>query len=160
MRLRLTPRPLVLALLLAAAAWALGGCTDRQSKHQYEAQLEDVYYVRETVLGDLATVGLDDVTSLAKAQRRIEQVAQDMDSTVPPADVQQAHDAYVESLRGMSRMLGQLADCARLAHTNQQQGVECRKRIEDAELDEIENDFNEADTIYRARGYKLPAVGK
>lgn len=157
LNLRAAARVLALAVALAAGAALLAGCADRQSRREYERQLGDVYWVRQGALGEVTTAGLEDPETLAKAQRTIRQAAADMDATSPPAEVQQAHDAYVESLRGLSAMLGKLADCARLGRRDPDAGTRCRREIEDSDLDEVQNDFDEADTIFRTKGYKLPA---
>lgn len=141
---------------LVTAAASLSGCAERLGKPEYEEQLVKLSAERAKVLEELPAHGTGDVKFYADAQKRVQLLAEDLDAIEPPADVQQAHDVYVDSLYGLARVLGKLADCARQQQRDAAGADECRTSIEQADLDEVQNDFDEAEAIYRHEGYKLP----
>lgn len=148
-------RSAVLCVVLLTAAVAAGACAERQSEDQYQQNLTKLYAERQQVLRELPEQHDADVAFFADAQKRISTAASDLAAIQPPKHVQQAHDRHVEGLRGLSRLLGQLADCARLEQASPGGGRTCREQIDQADLDEVRNDLDEADTIYREQGFKL-----
>jgi hypothetical protein len=144
-----------LIVLLALLATVLAGCAERQSKEQYGENVKELYSLRTQQIAQLPTAATGDVQLYADSQEKLRVAANELDSIDPPKELQQAHDRHVEGLRGLSRVFGELADCARLEQREPQRSVECRHKIEREVLDEVENDLAEADTIYRHAGYEV-----
>lgn len=145
----------VIAVLIATAL--LGGCTNRESSDAYEERIAKIYTLRTATISGLASASQTDVDQYAEAQRKISQAAEQLEAVDPPRDVQQAHDRYVEALYGLSKLLANLADCGRAESGGDDAARACRRKLSGERIDEVRNDFAEADTIYRHEGYKLPS---
>jgi hypothetical protein len=141
---------LILVLVLPAA-----GCAERMTKSRYEEEVGKLMAERTKILNELPTHDGTDVQYFARSQESIQQGASDLDRLQPPKEAEQAHEMHVEGMRGLARLLGKLADCARLAQRDAGAGRTCRDEINQLELDEVRNDFFEADTIYEEHGYKF-----
>jgi hypothetical protein len=143
---------LAVVVLAGAVAAACGGAMPRA---QYERELGKIHDKRNQAVGQLNSAEPDDVQFFVDTQRDMQLAAQDLDRIRPPGDLKQAHKAYVESLYGLAQVLGRLADCARLGKRDEQAARDCRRKIDQSLLDEEQNDFDEAYTIYREQGFKL-----
>ena len=146
-------RRLAAALLLLLVLLAASGCAERMTKSRYEEQLGKLIAERKRIINDLPSHDPSDVKYYADSQEVMQGGASDLEALQPPKEVQAAHDMHVEGMRGLTRLLGKLADCGRLQQRDDVAGRECRDRINQLELDEVRNDFIEADTIYDERGY-------
>lgn len=150
---------LPLVALLAVASGVGVGCAERQSEGQYEDTIKTMHTERTMILRQLTPERSRDLTWLSTSQGKVEGMGRDLEAIQPPAVIESAHDRHVEGLDGLARILSRLADCARLEKRERARGEECRGKINQLELDEVRNDLDEADTIYREHGLKLDQPG-
>lgn len=142
-------RVAILAMILVVSA----GCTQRQSQDQYQELLTSANTARRAALGDAARDS--SAHDLRAAATRVATIAQQLEDLNPPSNVQQAHTRYVESLQGLRDVLNRLADCADMQVEDASQALECRATINHRALEEIDNDFDEADAIFTHAGYTM-----
>jgi hypothetical protein len=145
-------------LLALAAALLAAGCQGRLNDEQYQKQLDTVQRLRMTTLRGLPDHDLGDVQFFAKSSTQLSDAASQFDDVKPPGHVRLAHEKYVEALAGMGRVLGRFADCARLQARQPRAAVQCRRKIDQLEIDKVQNDFTEAETIYRQEGLSVREV--
>lgn len=155
---------MVPALLLVALLLISTGCTQRETRGQYEKELARIHQLRTATLHELDGEQ-DDVRYLTRARMAILDAVDDMKRISPPREVERAHQRYISSLEGMADVLARMASCARLersitseSEAGEGRAAECRQAIDSTILDQIENDFSEAEAIYRQEGYDLPEV--
>lgn len=144
------------ALLLACASLTVAGCAARQSKEQYQERLEAAGGVRQQVSVRVNGDQLSSQGDYEEAVRSLREAADELDSDLPPRNVQAAHDAMVQGLEGLADLLELLATCE--GRTDQERRA-CRQDISQEVFDEVRNDFDEANTIYREEGFSLPGAG-
>jgi hypothetical protein len=152
---RISRKSAAVLMLVAVIAMVGSGCAERQSKEQYGEQVEKLYVMRSQYVQNLSNTDSDDVSYYAKAQAKLRSAASDLESISPPKELEQAHDRHVEGLRGLSQVFGKLADCGRAEQRTPGAAAQCRRKIEQSDLDEVQNDLDEADAIYREAGYKV-----
>jgi hypothetical protein len=140
-------------------ALVLVGCAERQSRTQYEQTVKHARTARIGVLEEMGRRKPDDEAFFKQSQERMRTAAQDLAAVSPPSDVQSAHDTHVDGLKGLAKILGEFAICARIQMKDAGEGSACRKRIDSLEIDEVRNDLEEADTIYRQKGYDIGKDG-
>lgn len=143
-----------LGLLLAAGLLTVG-CAERQSKTQYEETIQDARKERIQVLNRMKTVSPEDEEFFLESQKRLDGLADDLADVGAPSNVTAAHAAQVEGLHGIADILGEFGRCARLQQQDAAKGTQCRSSINSLAIDEARNDLDEADTIYRDKGYDL-----
>lgn len=149
----LRARRLLAVAVSLALLGSLTGCAGRMSKARYQEEVGKLSVERKGVVTELPSHDSSDVRWFANAQETTHRGASDLDRLQPPKEVEGAHDKHVEATRGLSRLLGKLADCARLQQRDAAAGRACRAGVDQLELDEVRNDFQEADVIYEEHGY-------
>lgn len=154
LRLALALAPRAGALVVVTAVLIAPGCGGLEPG-QYERELVKIHDRRIESVGKLGSADTGDVKFYAGQQKQMQLAADDLDRIQPPGEVRKAHDTYVDSLYGLARVMGKLADCARLQQRSELRARACRAAIEQSLLDEVQNDFFEAYTILRHEGYDL-----
>lgn len=132
------------------------GCVQRETRFQYEKKVKKIYNVRQESLSSMTSLSYDDPSKLESAKAEIDASIRDLRRIKPPRNVQQAHDSYITSLQGESKVLAKLTVCAQDEQANAGSGQSCRSDIDSTLLDTIDNDFRDAVAIYRKEGYDLP----
>lgn len=149
----LTRRTVALLTIVMVVA---AGCTQRETPEQYENKVSESYQQRRTLIISLATDG--DAQYYLKAREAFQEDVDELRDIVPPKDVEHGHEKYIASLEGMVTVLQTLADCKQLQKSNFEAGRNCVFEISTSDLDQIENDFREAETVFEDRGYRLDGV--
>jgi hypothetical protein len=145
---------ILIGCCLLAGAILSWGCLQREGKDQYTKRLRGVDRKVQEIRTKLPTAEDDDVDYYDQSRRDLRELADGLDEVGPPSDVDDAQAVYVRALRGLSRLMGELADCARLEREQRGQGANCRRDVEQSSLDQVTNDLNQADAMYRESGYK------
>ncbi len=156
-------RAIKLAGLLAAASSSMiiVGCTSSTAPHEYEKAMTDAREARIVAISGLESgEHTDDLEFLVKEQKEIRLAADELDSLEPPKDVKDAHEANVDGLYSLAKLLGKLADCARVSAKDTSKGQACRLTIGQEQLDEVTNNFDTADSVYKSEGYSLTPENK
>jgi hypothetical protein len=133
------------------------GCAQRVSHDDYQQRITGSDAKVRLVLRELADTDADDVKWHSRTQREVRGLADDLGDTTPPEDAEAAHDAWVDGLSGLARVLSKLSDCARAESTRAGTAKPCRAKITGEELDAVDNDLAQARTLFRAAGYKVEA---
>ena len=158
MRLALPRFALVAAAALLCGA-GLAGCTARQSRDQYGERLEQALATRAEVTGQMEREDLRSATEYARASHEVTASLEELDADPPPRGLGAAHERMVTGLEGLAALLARLGRCESLARASAQDRRACRQSIDQQVYDEIRNDFDEADTIYRQEGFSLSGLG-
>lgn len=137
----------------------LAGCTARQSQDQYEERLEQAIAVRQNVSSQLESQQLGDAKAYEQASGEVLSALDELDADPPPRNLQDAHESMVNGMEGLATLLDRLGRCESLAQASEQDRRACRQSIGQDVYDEIRNDFDEANTIYREEGLSLPGLG-
>lgn len=148
-------RTVGMTLLAGLVAALSAGCAERVSHQQYQKQLDRTAEEVSIVTRDIAQRPSTDTRWFALHEQRLRDMADDLKATDPPSDVTQAHETWVDGVRGLSRLLGTIGDCARLEQSTSGAADPCRRAIGESRLDEVRNDLDEARTIFRDAGYRV-----
>lgn len=148
--------PLAIVAAIAVMLALATGCTQRESHDQYQETIAAAVDVRHDAFaaahdGGSARDLRDQAAATATQRSRLQQIH-------PPSDVQQAHDRYVEGLEQLHDVLNRLASCADMQEDDPSGATSCRAQISQQTLDEIDNDFSEADAIFTHAGYTVGGV--
>ena len=135
------------------------GCTPRQSKDQYQERLSNAVAVRNDVSNGLTRHQYSSGAEYTQAMKRVVDASDELSSDQPPRGLGDAHEQMVAGMEGLQVLLSRLGRCADLESTSHQDARACRQSISQDVYDEIRNDFEEADTIYRQDGLSLPQDG-
>ncbi|MCW2927711.1 MAG: hypothetical protein JWM86_1679 [Thermoleophilia bacterium] len=135
------------------------GCTARQSREQYDERLAMAAKVRDEVTEGLDSERIHTEPQLREAAAKLDAAVDELDADPPPRAAQAAHERMVAGLEGMSALVLQLGRCASLESAARDEARACRRAIEPSVYDDIRNDFDEANTIYREKGFTLPGTG-
>jgi hypothetical protein len=153
------PQILRTVVLLAVACFVAAGCTARQSQEQYEERLDGALGTRDEVSGMLSGGGERTPEAFDAASDKVSIALDELDADPPPGNLQPAHDRMVEAMEALAVLLDRLGRCEALTAASEQDARACRQSIGQDVYDDIRNDFNEANTIYRQEGLSLARLG-
>jgi hypothetical protein len=148
---------LAACLLVGSLGLVASSCVQRESHTEYESHLETTQPQVKDLIAKLQNASISDTSYYSNAETTMRTDADDFDAISPPSDVQAGHDAYRHALRGLAKLMATLADCARLAQGHAGSASACRAKVSSGQLDDIQNDLNEASTIFQDHGYKNPS---
>jgi hypothetical protein len=153
------PHILRTVALLVAACFIATACTARQSQAQYEERLERALDARDETSDMLSGGGERTPETFDAASDKVSSALDELDADPPPRNLQPAHDRMVEAMEALAILLDRLGRCEALKRASDQDARACRQSIGQDVYDDIRNDFNEANTIYRQEGLSLARLG-
>lgn len=153
-------RPVSWSIVVLVVAAVISGCVQRESKDEYKLDAKKVYDQRLASVQSLNSIDRADAASFRASAKQIRKAANELESIAPPGEVQVAHTLYVRSLREYAKVLDLFAGCARIYATDSGRGMECRRNIPQGLVDDTENDYANAISIYKEKGYTFPMLEK
>jgi hypothetical protein len=130
------------------------------SKAEYEALIQASEKERETSIVGFSKADTSDAAFYLTSAKKLRKAAAELDDVAPPTEVAAANEAYISSLTGLAAIFESFAECAESDKKLPNQSVsgdDCRRAIGQPRLDEVQNDYDEAAAIFRAKGYSLTA---
>lgn len=145
---------------VSLTACLLAACAQTMSKAEYTKLVQSAEKQRSTALAGFSSAQTSDASFYRGAAKDLRATAASLEDVAAPSDISAANESYIASLTGLAGVMESFAQCAELDKKHASvaaSGQDCRREIDQARLDEVQNDFDEAAAIFRAKGYSLTA---